>query len=70
MTSMNDPVEDTDLAALMSARAADWAAGASEAKAQDRRRVALMSVNERLAEGVELVRVAEELRASIRPRPV
>lgn len=52
----------------MRRRAAEWAAGEAEAKALDRRRAAAMTVNERLAEGVELTRMAEEFQASVRPR--
>jgi hypothetical protein len=60
--------DSAERAAAMRARAADWAAGAAEAKEFDRQRAARMTVDERLAEGVELTRIAERLRASLRPR--
>lgn len=52
----------------MRRRAADWAAGAAEARAFDRQLAAGMTVDERLAEGVRLVRIAERLRVSMRAR--
>jgi hypothetical protein len=66
--AVNTRSESAELAAAMRARAADWAAGAAEAKEFDRRRAAEMTVDERLAEGVRLTRIAERLLASVRPR--
>jgi hypothetical protein len=68
MTSMKVPADPEKRAAAMRRRAADWAAGEAEAKAFDRRRAAAMTVDERLAEGVELTRIAERLRESVRAR--
>jgi hypothetical protein len=66
--SVKVPADPEQRAASMRRRAAEWAAGEAEAKALDRRRAAAMTVNERLAEGVELTRMAEEFQASVRPR--
>jgi hypothetical protein len=66
--AVNTRSESAENAAAMRARAADWAAGAAEAKEFDRRRAVEMTVDERLAEGVALTRIAERLRASVRPR--
>lgn len=68
MMPVKVPADPDERAALMRQRAAAWAAGAAEAKAYDRRRAAAMTVDECLSEGVELARVAERLRASVRPR--
>jgi len=67
MMSVTVPVDHDERATAMRRRAADWAAGEAGAKAVDRRRAAAMTVDERLAEGVELMRVAEQLQASVRP---
>jgi len=67
MMSVKAPVDHDERATAMRRRAAGWAAGEAEAKAFDRRRTAEMTVDERLAAGVELMRVAEQLQASARP---
>jgi len=68
MTTVNIPSDPEQRAAVMRRRAAAWAAGAAEAEAFDRERVAGLTMDERLAEGVELTRIAEQLRASAHPR--
>jgi hypothetical protein len=68
MMSMTVPAAPDQRAAAMRRRAAEWAAGEAEAKAFDRRRAAAMTVDERLAEGVELTRIAERLHESVRAR--
>jgi hypothetical protein len=67
MVSVNVHADADQQAAAMRRRAAAWAAGEAEARAFDRARAAGMSVDERLAEGVEVIRAAERLRASVRP---
>jgi hypothetical protein len=47
-------------------RARQWAAIAAEGAAADRQAAAEMSMSERLAEGVRMVRLAESLQASMR----
>jgi hypothetical protein len=64
---MKAPADPDQLATAMRRRAADWAAGEGDARAFDRRRAAAMTVDERLAEGVELTRIGERLSASVRP---
>jgi hypothetical protein len=66
--SVKVPADHDERAAAMRRRAAGWAAGEAEAKAFDRSRAAAMTPDERLAEGVELTRIAERLHASVRPR--
>ncbi len=67
MMAVKIAAEPDQQAAAMRRRAAEWAAGEEEARAFDRRRAAAMTVDERLAEGVELARIAERLQASVRP---
>jgi len=45
-----------------------WARGAAEGKAMDRQRFAQMTPEERIAEGLGLVRIAEKLQAGRRKR--
>lgn len=43
-----------------------WARGAEEAKLMDRARMGAMSHDQRVAEGVALIRIAEKLRSGRR----
>ncbi len=45
-----------------------WARGAAEAKLMDRARAQAMSYEERVAEGVALIRTAEKLRSGRQDR--
>jgi hypothetical protein len=54
---------DEDGAALLR-RAQDWAAGAAAGRAYDEELAARMTPTERIAEAVELTRIAERLRDS------
>jgi hypothetical protein len=63
---MKISTESDQRAVAMRRRAADWAGGEAGAKAFDRDRAAALTVDERLAEGVELMRMVDRLQASIR----
>jgi hypothetical protein len=68
MKDVKAPSNPRTRAQLMLRRATDWAAGAREGRAYDRRRAAAQGMSERLAEGADLARAAERLQASVRPR--
>ena len=68
--AMEVPGDPAERAETMRRRAADWAAGALEAKALDRKLAREQNVDERLADGVELMRIAERLRLSTQSRSV
>lgn len=59
---------DSGGAVRMARRREAWARGAAEGKAMDRLRFAEMTHEERIAEGLGLVRIAEKLQAGRRKR--
>jgi hypothetical protein len=54
---------------LMRKRRDAWALGAAEAKLLDRERARAQTHEQRIAEGLELIRIAEKLQAGRRERP-
>jgi len=54
----------------MQKRREDWARGAAEAKLLDRGRARQQTYEQRISEGLGLIRIAEKLQAGRKARPV
>ncbi|HEV3070270.1 MAG TPA: hypothetical protein VGY76_02450 [Solirubrobacteraceae bacterium] len=65
---MSKALTSPDLERMRSRREA-WARGATEAKLLDRERARAQTHEQRIAEGLELIRIAEKLQAGRRERP-
>lgn len=65
---MSKMLTSPDLDRMRNRREA-WARGAAEAKLLDRERARAQTYEQRISEGLELIRIAEKLQAGRRERP-